>query len=117
MRRVHHRSGRLGVLASLVLVASGLVGPTPASAATPHPAVRIAFEGADDQQGIAVDGAGNLYVADTDNDRVVKLPHGGGPQEVLGFSGLINPTDVAVDGTGNVYVTDALDNRESRARV
>ena len=111
MSRVHHRAGRLGVVASLVMVASGLVGSAPASAAAPHPAVRIALEGADDPRGMAVDGSGNLYVADTFHDRVVKLPHGGGPQQVVGFTGLFRPNDVAVDGPGNVFVADSGNDR------
>lgn len=71
-------------------------------------------------RGVAVDGAGNVYVADTDNAVVRKvLPDGtvktlagaagsagyaNGTGAVARFSG---PQYVAVDAAGNVYVTDA----------
>ena len=57
--------------------------------------------------GVAVDTAGTLYVADTTNNRVVKLAAGSTTQDVLPFTGLSVPSGVAVDTTGNLYVTDA----------
>jgi len=72
--------------------------------------------------GVAVDGQGNVYVADDQNSSLVlkKIPAGGGP--TVGLSGGFNgkkPTGVAVDGTGNVYgidqgnivFVDRIDNR------
>ena len=59
---------------------------------------------------MAVDEAGDVFVADTLNDRVVELP-AGGTQVTLPFSGLSNPSGVAVDGAGDVFVADNSNDR------
>ena len=56
--------------------------------------------------GVAVDTAGDLYVADNANARVVELAAGSATQAVLPFIGLKNPSGVAVDTAGTLYVTD-----------
>lgn len=55
---------------------------------------------------IAVDGPGNIYVADYANNLVQKIPAGGGTPVSIG-SGFSNPSGVAVDSIGNVYVADS----------
>jgi len=63
-------------------------------------------------QGVAVDGAGNLYIADYGNFRVVKetLSSGGHTQSiVVPYS--FGPISVAVDGSGNVYIGSSYDSR------
>ena len=55
--------------------------------------------------GVALDAAGDVFVADTRNDRVVELPVGGS-QRTLPFGFLVVPIGVAVDGAGDVYVAD-----------
>jgi sugar lactone lactonase YvrE len=60
--------------------------------------------------GLAVDGAGNLYIADTGNNRVLEVPPGGSPQSI-GASGLNNPAGLAVDRMGNLYIADVGNNR------
>jgi hypothetical protein len=57
--------------------------------------------------GVAVDGAGNVYIADSGNKRVVKETLSGCTytQSVVA-SGFVNPLGVAVDSGGNVYVAD-----------
>ena len=90
-------------------------------------------------EGVAVDGSGNLYVADTDNNRLLKyanpfmacnntFPCVGSPAIVvvgqgtsftthvsneggLGAASLNSPVGAAVDASGNVYVADASNNR------
>jgi gliding motility-associated-like protein len=57
-------------------------------------------------EGLAVDAAGNVYVADEVNNAVKKIPAGNGTPVTLG-SGFSDPTGVAVDAAGNVYVADA----------
>ena len=67
-------------------------------------------------RGVAVDGAGNLYVADTKNQRIQKLSPDGEPLAQWGSAGSApgqfrNPSGVAVDGAGNLYVADTENNR------
>jgi uncharacterized protein (TIGR03437 family) len=75
-------------------------------------------------EGIAVDSAGNLYIADTDNSRVRKVSNGVittvGGNGTYGFSGdsgpatsaqLLGPTGIALDSAGNVFVADCGNNR------
>jgi sugar lactone lactonase YvrE len=59
--------------------------------------------------GVAVDGAGDVFIADTLNSRVLEVPAGGGPQTTVG-SGLWYPTGVAVDGAGNVFIASEGNN-------
>ena len=57
--------------------------------------------------GVAVDGGGNVYIADTGNNRIVELPWTGtgyGQQTVVPVNGLMNPMGLAVDGAGNLYI-------------
>lgn len=55
-------------------------------------------------QGVAVDTAGNIYVADTKANTVIKIFKSGATATV--GSGYSSPTGVAVDRAGNVYVAD-----------
>jgi tripartite motif-containing protein 71 len=66
--------------------------------------------------GTATDAAGNIYVADSNNDRVQKLDPSGNPLAVIGSAGsgdgqLKKPRDVAVDPADNIYVADTGNNR------
>ena len=65
---------------------------------------------------ITTDGSGNLYIADSSNNRVQKLDSNGNFISVLGSIGngdgqFYNPKDVAIDSIGNIYVADADNNR------
>jgi sugar lactone lactonase YvrE len=79
--------------------------------------------------GIAVDGKGNVYIADTVNNRVREVRNGtittiagnGTP----GFSGdngpataaeLQDPEGLAVDGNGNLYIADTFNSRVREVR-
>ncbi|MFI6777310.1 serine/threonine-protein kinase PknD [Nocardia sp. NPDC050412] len=61
--------------------------------------------------GVAVDTAGNVYITDMGNDRVMKLAAGASTPTPLPFTGLKNPQDVTVDTAGNVYVSDTSNDR------
>jgi serine/threonine-protein kinase len=85
---------------------SGAVQP---SSSPSH--VVLPFTGLSGPSGVAVDGAGNLYVTDYGNKRVLKLAASATTPTVLPFTGLSGPSGVAVDGAGNLYVTDYADSR------
>jgi DNA-binding beta-propeller fold protein YncE len=68
--------------------------------------VVLPFTGLGDPAGVAVDSAGNLYVIDEWNNRVLKLTPGSSAQMVLPFTELHDPGDVAVDAFGNLYVSE-----------
>ncbi len=62
--------------------------------------------------GVAVSG-GSVFIADTDNNRVVEIPAGcttSSCQSKL-VSGLNHPQGVAVDGAGDVFIADTFNNR------
>ena len=74
----------------------------------------LAYSGIDKIQpgSVALDVAGNLYIADEREwGRVVKLEPGASSPTVLPFTGIRKPVSVAVDNAGNVYVTDYGNNR------
>jgi streptogramin lyase len=86
------------------------------------PAVAAQFDG---PRGVAGDGAGNLYVADDNNNRVRRIDPSGvvttiagtGSAEYSGDGGparsaqLNHPRGVAVDGRGNVFIADSMNAR------
>ena len=75
--------------------------------------------------GVALDGAGNLYIGDHFNQRIRKVDAAGVISTVAGdgtygYGGdggpavaaqLGNPADVALDGAGNLYIVDGHNNR------
>ena len=75
---------------------------------------------------VAIDSSGNIYIADTDNNRIREVKASSGTITTIvgngtaGFSGdtglatnaeIDYPLGVAVDGVGNIYFSDALNYR------
>src|ERR1700723_2507018 len=60
--------------------------------------------------GVAVDGAGDVFIADFGNNRVVEVTAGGGAQTTVG-TGLSFPRGLTVDGAGDVFIADTYNNR------
>ena len=60
---------------------------------------------------VALDGAGNMYVAEDENGTVTRIPAGGGAATVValgtpGGDALDEIVGVAVDGAGNLFISD-----------
>src|SRR5262249_12700189 len=82
-------------------------------------------------QGLAIDAAGNLYIADTNNNRIRRIDTGGvittvagtGSQGFTGDGGsataaaIQNPRFVAVDASGNLHFTEFGGSRVRRLNV
>ena len=111
---------------ALLLGACGQPEATPAPTLTPPPSptsiarlkLGLGFADADEfsgPAGIAVDGAGKVYVADTGNNRVQIFNDNGELLEDRGLDGgegeFDGPAGIAVDGAGNVYVADTVNDR------
>ena len=89
-------SGTLSIFAG-ELAASGAPTPGPATDS------KLSYP-----QGVAVDGAGNVYIADTSNGVVEKVNTEG----ILSiYAEFYTPQGVATDSAGNVYVADSGENR------
>jgi len=70
----------------------------------------LASSGLNDPNGVAVDKAGNVYIADTYNSAITEWIVTNNAQTTLISSNLSQPRGVAVDGSGNVYIADSGDN-------
>jgi predicted outer membrane repeat protein len=81
------------------------VGQGPAIAFGPGVQTTVGT-GLDNPGGVAVDAAGDIFIADYLNAAVLEVPAGGGVQTTVPASGLRNPWGVAVDGAGDVFFAD-----------
>ena len=77
-------------------------------------------------EGVSVDGAGNIYIADTENNRIRKVTVSTGKISTVAGTGLQGfvvdgidareanlqrPSSVAVDAEGNIYIADTRNHR------
>ena len=83
---------------------STFAGAPPQAGNTDGFATSARFSG---PSGLAVDGNGNAYVADTSNSSIRKVTSTGQTTTLAGTAGLSAPTGLALDAAGNLYVTDA----------
>ena len=95
--------------AIVAILAAAFALTTPATAQT----ITTLGSGFNNPIGVAVDSAGNVYVADTNNNAVKRIAAAGGAITTLG-SGFSFPFGVAVDSAGNVYVADTFNSAVKR---
>jgi PKD repeat protein len=104
-RRLPHRW-----VAALVGVGVGLVFLISGSSAHADTIVSAGLN----PNAVAVDGSGDVFISDTNRNRVVvDKPKGasGYTQSVVVDTGLSNPYGVAVDGSGDVFIADTDNSR------
>ncbi len=116
----NHRIRKVDIGSGTISTVAGTGTPGPAGDGGPAAAAQLR-----DPSGVFVDGAGNLYIADSGNHRVRKVDAGGAISTVAGtgtggYNGdgiaatsaqLNYPYDVAVDSAGNVFVADLANER------
>ena len=99
-------------------------GAPPAESRSMPQAVSNMFQGGrgsdkgqfDSPTGIAVDGSGNVLIADTGNGRIEKFSPTGAFLSIIGTKGsgqgqFAQPDGIAIDRAGNIYVADAGNHR------
>jgi DNA-binding beta-propeller fold protein YncE len=75
-----------------------------------NPVVALVSTGLSAPEGVAVDAAGNVYMADYNNSAIKEWVAATNTVTTLVSTGLFDPADVAVDGSGNVFITDHKNN-------
>jgi hypothetical protein len=99
------RTGTLtvdGLTVTVTQVGTNYIGP--------GPVVTLVSSGLFFPTGVAVDGSGNVYIADNDNNAIKEWSASTQQVTTLVSSGLNEPFGAAVDGSGNVYIADWLNN-------
>jgi uncharacterized protein (TIGR03437 family) len=108
------------VSAGVITTVAGNGTPGFSGDAGPATSAHVAYP-----QGVAVDSAANLYIADTSNNRIRKVSNGvittvAGGGASLGDNGpatsaqLANPQGVALDSAANLYIADTSNSRIRR---
>jgi len=99
------------ITVSITVYAAGASGN-----ATPTATIAGGNTGLDGPAGIALDGAGNIYVANNNGNSITVYAAGASgnatPVATIagGNTGLGGPVGIALDGAGNIYVTDNSSN-------
>jgi len=98
------RTGTLTIAGQAVTVTQAGVNYVAA-----NPVTTLASTGLSNPYGLAVDTAGNVYIADVNDSALKKWSPTNGAVTTLVSSGLNRPQGVAVDSAGKVYIADARD--------
>jgi len=98
------RTGTLTVAGLTLMVTQAGATYIPAK-----PFTTLVSSGLNEPFGVAVDGAGDVYIADSNNNAIEEWSPATGTVTTLVSAGLSQPWGVAVDGAGNVYVADSGD--------
>jgi sugar lactone lactonase YvrE len=102
------RTGTLtiaGLTVTVTQVGTSYIGPF-----GPAPLITLASSGLNGPYGVAVDGSGNVYIADSQNSVIREWNASTQLMTTLVSSGLNDPSGVAVDNSGNVYIADTVNN-------
>ncbi len=122
----NHKIRKIDIATGLMTTVAGI--GTPGAAGDGGPATAAQLSG---PAGVAVDGSGNVYIADSANNRVRKIAAGTAAistvaGSIAGFRGesepaatawLWNPLGVTVDAAGDVYVVDHFNFRIRKITV
>jgi len=96
------RSGTLTVACQTLTVTQAAASYV----AAPGPLTTLVSAGLDTPTDVAVDGTGNVYIADYGNSAIKEWTVANNSVTTLVAAGLSSPLGVAVDGAGNVYISD-----------
>jgi sugar lactone lactonase YvrE len=102
------RTGTLtiaGLTVTVTQAGTSYIGPF-----GPGPLITLASSGLNGPYGVAVDGSGNVYVADSQNSVIREWNASTQQMTTLVSSGLNVPSGVAVDNSGNIYIADTVNN-------
>jgi serine/threonine-protein kinase len=72
----------------------------------PRTQIQLPFVGLNGPHGVAVNDAGDLFITDSGNNRVLEMRAGSTTQGELPFTGLGNPVGIAVNPHGDLFVAD-----------
>jgi DNA-binding beta-propeller fold protein YncE len=75
--------------------------------AAPGLVTTLVPSGLNSPSGVAVDAAGNVYIADFNNNAIKMWSATNNTTSTLPIPGLNQPVDVAVDAAGNLYIADS----------
>jgi sugar lactone lactonase YvrE len=99
---IANQAGDADYVAAVTVTESVTV--TAATVTFTYAQLTVPASGLSDPNGVAVDAAGDVFIADYANSRVLKITPSGA-QSTVG-SGLSGPDGVAVDGAGDVFIAD-----------